>query len=111
MVVRRSSIGEDPDEPNALRCQSCSELDAQAVESEAASMWGKSPFSIPDGYAIDVRNLTAARERYKKKLDLHDLKTDREDDSRRPFVDLHISNSGELLSLAECVLGAAVAGR
>jgi hypothetical protein len=101
MVVRRSSIGEDPDEPIALRCQSHDELDAQAVESEAASMWGKPPFSIPDGYAIDVRNLTAAREWYKQRLGLHDSKTDREDDSRRPFVDLHISSRDEFLSLVE----------
>ena len=74
-------------------------------------MWGKPPFSIPDDYAIDVRNLTAAREWYKEKLGLHDSKTDREDNSRRPFVDLNISSSDELLLLAELALGAAVEGR
>lgn len=74
-------------------------------------MWGKPPFFIPDGYAIDVRNLRAAREWYKEKLGLQDSKTGREEDSRRPFVDLHISSSDEFLSLVELAPGAAVKGR
>jgi hypothetical protein len=33
-------------------------------------MSGGPPFWIPDNYAIDVRNLAAARDRYKEKLGL-----------------------------------------
>jgi catechol-2,3-dioxygenase len=69
-------------------------------------MWGKPPFSIPDNYAIDVRNLAGLREWYKEKLGLQELNTDREEDSGRPFVDLHISNDDTFLSLVELTSGA-----
>jgi hypothetical protein len=64
-------------------------------------MWGKPPFSIPDNYAIDARNLADLREWYKEKLGLQEATNDREEDSGRPFVDLHISNDDTFLSLVE----------
>ena len=64
-------------------------------------MWGKPPFSIPDNYAIDVRNLAASRDWYKEKLGLTEVDNDREEDSGRPFTDLHISSSDAFLSLVE----------
>jgi len=69
-------------------------------------MWGKPPFSIPDNYAIDVRNLFGMREWYKEKLALQEVNTDREEDSGRPFADLHISNDDTFLSLVELPSGA-----
>ena len=69
-------------------------------------MWDKLPFSIPDNYAIDVRNLAVLREWYKDKVGLQDTKTDREEDSGRPFADLHISNGDTFLSLVELPSGA-----
>jgi catechol 2,3-dioxygenase-like lactoylglutathione lyase family enzyme len=69
-------------------------------------MWGKPPFSIADNEAIDVRNLAAALEWYKEKLGLHEAHTDREDDSGRPFVDLHVSGDDTFLSLVELEPGA-----
>jgi catechol 2,3-dioxygenase-like lactoylglutathione lyase family enzyme len=68
-------------------------------------MWGKPPFSIPDDYAIDVHNLIDMREWYKEKLGLRETNTHREEDSGRPFVDLHISNDETFLSLVELPAG------
>jgi catechol 2,3-dioxygenase-like lactoylglutathione lyase family enzyme len=64
-------------------------------------MWDKPPFSIPDNYAIDARNLAGLREWYKNKLGLREANTDREDDSGRPFTDLRSSNGDTFLSLVE----------
>jgi len=64
-------------------------------------MWGKPPFSIDDNYAMDVRDLAAARQWYEEKLGLKKAKLEREDDSGRPFVDLQLSNTGGLLTLIE----------
>jgi catechol 2,3-dioxygenase-like lactoylglutathione lyase family enzyme len=69
-------------------------------------MWGKPPFSIPDNYAIDVRSLAGLREWYKEKLGLQEASTDRQEDSGRPFADLHISNDDTFLSLVELPSGA-----
>ena len=70
-------------------------------------MWSKPPFSIPDKYAIDVRNLAGLHEWYKEKLGLQEADSDREEDSGRPFADLHISNDdGTFLSLVELPSGA-----
>ena len=69
-------------------------------------MWGKPPVSIGDNCAVDVRNLAAAREWYKEKLGLRDARSDREDDSGRPFADLNNSNGGPILSLVELAPGA-----
>ena len=74
-------------------------------------MWGKPPFYIVDNCAVDVRNLAAAREWYKEKLGLHEANTDREEDSGRPFVDLHISNDDAFLSLLELEPGASAENR
>jgi catechol 2,3-dioxygenase-like lactoylglutathione lyase family enzyme len=68
-------------------------------------MWGKPPFFISDNYAVDVRNLSAAREWYKEKLGLRNVKTDREEDSGRPFADLSTSNNDTFLSLVELAPG------
>jgi catechol 2,3-dioxygenase-like lactoylglutathione lyase family enzyme len=68
-------------------------------------MWGAPPFYISDGCAIDVRNLAAATEWYKKKLERKDAKTDREDDSGRPFIDLRLTHSEIFLSLVEVMPG------
>lgn len=64
-------------------------------------MWGKPPFSIPDNYAIDVRSLVAASEWYKEKLGLREQDSDRQDDSGRPFRDLHIAKENTFVSLLE----------
>jgi predicted enzyme related to lactoylglutathione lyase len=64
-------------------------------------MWGKPPFSIPDNYAIDVRNLVMAGEWYKEKLGLSESREKRQEDSGRPFTDLQISKNGTLISLIE----------
>jgi catechol 2,3-dioxygenase-like lactoylglutathione lyase family enzyme len=64
-------------------------------------MWGSPPFSIADNCAIDVRNLSAAREWYKHKLGFREAKTDREDDSGRPFADLYLSNADTFVTLVE----------
>ena len=69
-------------------------------------MWGKPPFSIPDNYAIDARNLADLREWYKEKLGLQEATNNREEDSGRPFADLHISSDDTFLSLVELPSGA-----
>ena len=69
-------------------------------------MWGKPPFSIPDNYAIDVRSLAGLREWYKEKLGLQEANNNREEDSGRPFADLHISNDDTFLSLVGLPSGA-----
>ena len=69
-------------------------------------MWSKPPFSIPDNYAIDVRNLAGLREWYKEKLGLQEANTDREEDSGRPFAELHILKDDTFLSLVELTSGA-----
>lgn len=74
-------------------------------------MWGKPPFSIADNCGVDVRNLAAVREWYKEKLGLQEAETDREEDSGRPFADLHISNDDIFLSLVELEPGASAESR
>ncbi len=69
-------------------------------------MWGKPPFLISDNCAVDVRNLTAARQWYNEKLGLSEVKTDREDDSGRPFADLSLSKSEPFLTIVELAPGA-----
>jgi catechol 2,3-dioxygenase-like lactoylglutathione lyase family enzyme len=64
-------------------------------------MFGKPPFVIPDNYAVDVRNLVAARAWYQEKLGLNETKIQREDDSGRPFADMCISKNDSVLSLIE----------
>lgn len=81
------------------------------LENEANMMWGKPPFTIADNCAVDVRSVAAAREWYKEKLGLRDAQNDREEDSGRPFVDLHISDDDTFLSLAELEPGASVKNR
>lgn len=73
--------------------------------------WRKPPFSIPDNCAIDVHNLSGIREWYKEKLGLREANADRQDDSGRPFVDLHISNDETFLSLVEVPSGASAENR
>jgi catechol 2,3-dioxygenase-like lactoylglutathione lyase family enzyme len=68
--------------------------------------WSKPPFSISDNCAMDVRNLAALRDWYQEKLSLRDAVGEREEDSGRPFVDLHIPNSAAVLSLFELPTGA-----
>jgi len=74
-------------------------------------MWGNSPYSIPDNYAIDVHNLAAARDWYKEKLGLHEARSDRVEDSGRPFTDLRISSNATFLSLVELPPGASAENR
>jgi len=69
-------------------------------------MFGKPPFVIADNCAVDVRNLAAARAWYKDKLGLNEMKTDREDDSGRPFADLSASKSEPCLTIVELAPGA-----
>ena len=73
-------------------------------------MWGRSPFTIAENCAVDVRNLVAACEWYKEKLRLHQMDNNREDDSGRPFTDLSISND-TFLSLVELEPGASAEKR
>jgi catechol 2,3-dioxygenase-like lactoylglutathione lyase family enzyme len=67
---------------------------------------GQPPFLIADNCAIDVQNLAAAREWYKEKLGLRESRDRQEDDSGRPFVDLHISGDDTFVSLVELEPGA-----
>lgn len=69
-------------------------------------MFGKPPFVIADNCAVDVRNLAAARAWYKEKLSLRDSRTQREEDSGRPFADLCISSDDICISLVELEPGA-----
>ncbi|HWZ97128.1 MAG TPA: VOC family protein [Candidatus Dormibacteraeota bacterium] len=64
-------------------------------------MWGKPPFSIADNCAVDVRNVAASREWYKKTLGLRDAPDVRVEDSGRTFVDLCIEEDGVFISLLE----------
>ena len=64
-------------------------------------MWGKPPFSIADNCAVDVRNLAASREWYKKTLGLRDAPDVRVEDSGRAFADLCIEDGGVFISLLE----------
>jgi catechol 2,3-dioxygenase-like lactoylglutathione lyase family enzyme len=72
-----------------------------SVYSGRTEEWGEAPFSIPDNYAIDVRNLVAASDWYKEKLGLLETDKHREEDSGRPFTDLHAPNNDAFLSLLE----------
>jgi catechol 2,3-dioxygenase-like lactoylglutathione lyase family enzyme len=74
-------------------------------------MWGKPPFTIADNCAVDVRNLRVAFEWYKEKLELREAQNDREEDSGRPFADLHASDDDTFLSLVELEPGASVENR
>src|ERR1700688_2447364 len=71
-------------------------------------MWGKHPFWISDNCVIEVRNLGAARDWYKKTFGLREAsgEREREDDSGRPFVDLRVSNDDTSLTLIERGAGA-----
>ena len=64
-------------------------------------MWGKHPFWISDNSVIEVRNLGAARDWYKKTFGLREASGEREEDSGRPFVDLRVSNDDTALTLVE----------
>src|ERR1700727_3625377 len=64
-------------------------------------MWGKPPFTIPDNYAVDVRNLCAARKWYEEKLGFRKAPGDREEDSGLAFIDLSTSNEGPIFTLLE----------
>jgi catechol 2,3-dioxygenase-like lactoylglutathione lyase family enzyme len=64
-------------------------------------MWGKHPFWISDNSVIEVSNLGAARDWYKKTFGLREASGEREDDSGRPFVDLRVSNDDTALTLVE----------
>lgn len=64
-------------------------------------MWGKHPFWISDNCVIEVRNLGAARDWYKKTFGLREASGERDDDSGRPFVDLRVSNDDTALTLVE----------
>jgi catechol 2,3-dioxygenase-like lactoylglutathione lyase family enzyme len=72
-------------------------------------MFGIRPFWIADDCAVDVRNLSSARSWYEKMLDLREWKTDRDDDSGRPFADLGRSRNGPFLTILELEPGAAAA--
>jgi catechol-2,3-dioxygenase len=64
-------------------------------------MWGIHPFWILDNCVIEVRNLGAASDWYKKTFGLREASGEREDDSGRPFVDLRVSNDDTSLTLIE----------
>ncbi len=64
-------------------------------------MWGKHPFWISDNCVMEVRNLEAARDWYKKTFGLREASGERADDSGRPFVDLRVSNDDTALTLVE----------
>jgi catechol 2,3-dioxygenase-like lactoylglutathione lyase family enzyme len=64
-------------------------------------MWGRPPFSVGSNCAIDVRNLGASREWYAEKLGFREAHDRKEDDSGRPFADLHIGNDDTFVSLVE----------
>jgi catechol 2,3-dioxygenase-like lactoylglutathione lyase family enzyme len=70
-------------------------------------MWVKLPFTIADGYAVDVSDLRAAREWYKEKLGLQESREKREDDSGRPCADLVAAGDDGMISLVELEAGAA----
>ena len=61
----------------------------------------KPPISIPDNYAIGVRDLAASVEWYAQTLELRERHDDREDDSGRAFSDLGISGGETFLTLIE----------
>jgi catechol 2,3-dioxygenase-like lactoylglutathione lyase family enzyme len=69
-------------------------------------MWGKHPFWILDNCVMELRNLEAARDWYKKTFGLREASGEREDDSRLPFVDLRVSNDDTALTLIERDAGA-----
>jgi catechol 2,3-dioxygenase-like lactoylglutathione lyase family enzyme len=69
-------------------------------------MFGRPPFVIADNCAVDVRSLAAARAWYRDKLGFAEVKTDREDDSGRPFADLSDSKSEPFLTIVEMAPGA-----
>lgn|ERR1700737_4557175 len=73
--------------------------------------WGKPPFYIADNCVVDVRNLAASREWYREKLGLHEANTDREDDSGRPFADMHIPSAAAFITLVELEPGASAENR
>jgi catechol 2,3-dioxygenase-like lactoylglutathione lyase family enzyme len=64
-------------------------------------MWGGPPFRISDNYAIDVREVAAARQWYKEKLGLREIHDRKADDSGRPFADVCISKESGVCSLVE----------
>jgi len=55
---------------------------------------------------MEVRNLEAARDWYKKTFGWREASGEREDDSGRPFVDLSVSNDDTSLTLIEREAGA-----
>ncbi len=64
-------------------------------------MWGKAPFTVADGYGLDVKSLDSARTWYKDKLGFRDASAVEEDDSGRPSCRLVLSDKGTTLSLVE----------
>jgi catechol 2,3-dioxygenase-like lactoylglutathione lyase family enzyme len=74
-------------------------------------MWGRPPFFIGNNYAIDVRNLVDSRNWYGEKLGFRETHDHKEDDSGRPFADLHFGNDETFVSLVELPLGASAEDR
>ena len=74
-------------------------------------MWGRPPFFIGNNYAIDVRNLADSRNWYAEKLGFREAHDRKEDDSGRPFADLHIGNDDTFVSLVELPSGASAEDR
>jgi len=72
-------------------------------------MWGKPPWFISDNFGVAVRNLSRGRDWYKEKLGLHEAKTNREEDSGLPFVDLQISKGDSCITLVEAEPGSSAA--
>jgi len=66
---------------------------------------GKPRVFLGNNQAVEVHDLSAAREWYKAKLGMCDAKTHREDDSGRSFADLCFSNDETILSLIESESG------
>ena len=62
---------------------------------------GETSVWISDNCVIEVRNLGAARDWYKKTFGLREASGEREEDSGRPFVDLRVSNDDTALTLVE----------
>jgi catechol 2,3-dioxygenase-like lactoylglutathione lyase family enzyme len=64
-------------------------------------MFGSIPIHVADNFAVSVRNLSDAKKWYTGKLGLREMRTDRQDDSGLPFVDLHFSGDDTFITLVE----------
>jgi hypothetical protein len=63
-------------------------------------MFGSNPLSIPESFAVPVRNLANARRWYIEKLGMSDGPKDAADDSGLPFAALQV-RKGEFVTLVE----------